>query len=54
MKALQTMREPQNGADSAQYVAAVNWMRSAVSNYSKRVNSLQSVPANILSRVNVA
>jgi hypothetical protein len=37
MEALQTMREPQNGADLIQYVAAVNWMRSAIPNYSKRV-----------------
>jgi hypothetical protein len=37
MEALQTMREPQNGADLVQYVAAVNWMRSAIPNYSKRV-----------------
>jgi hypothetical protein len=33
MEALQTMQEPQNGADSVQYVAAVNWMRSAIPNY---------------------
>jgi hypothetical protein len=26
MEALQTMQQPQNGADSVQYVAAVNWM----------------------------
>jgi hypothetical protein len=37
VEALQTMQEPQNGADLVQYVAAVNWMRSAVTNYSKRV-----------------
>jgi Reverse transcriptase (RNA-dependent DNA polymerase) len=30
MKALQTMQQPQNGADLVQYVAAVNWMRSAI------------------------
>jgi RNase H-like domain found in reverse transcriptase len=42
MEALQTMQEPQNGADLAQYVAAVNWMRSAISNYSKRVAHLQA------------
>jgi hypothetical protein len=40
MEALQTMREPQNGADLVQYVAAVNWMRSAIPNYSKRVAAL--------------
>jgi RNase H-like domain found in reverse transcriptase len=33
MEALQTMQEPQNGADLVQYVAAANWMRSAISNY---------------------
>jgi hypothetical protein len=33
MKALQTMQQPQNGADLVLYVAAVNWMRSAISNY---------------------
>jgi hypothetical protein len=38
--ALQTMREPQNGADLVQYVAAVNWMRTAIPNYSKCVASL--------------
>jgi Reverse transcriptase (RNA-dependent DNA polymerase) len=37
MEALQTMQEPQNGADLVQYVAAVNWMRSAIPNYSKHV-----------------
>jgi Reverse transcriptase (RNA-dependent DNA polymerase) len=41
MEALQTMQEPQNGADLIQYVAAVNWMRSAIPNYSKRVAPLQ-------------
>jgi hypothetical protein len=30
MKALQTMQEPQNGADLVQYVAALNWMRSVI------------------------
>jgi hypothetical protein len=33
MKALQAMQEPQNSADLIQYVAAVNWMRSAIPNY---------------------
>jgi hypothetical protein len=42
MEALQTMHEPQNGADLQQYVAAVNWMRSAIPNYSKRVAPLQA------------
>jgi RNase H-like domain found in reverse transcriptase len=41
MEALQTMQEPQNGADLVQYVAAVKWMRSAIPNYSKRVAPLQ-------------
>jgi hypothetical protein len=36
-EALQTMREPQNNANVVQYVAAVNWMRRAIPNYSKRV-----------------
>jgi hypothetical protein len=34
MEALQTMQEPQNDADLVQYVAVVNWMRSAIPNYS--------------------
>jgi hypothetical protein len=37
MEALQTMHEPQNGTDLVQYVAAVNWMRSTIPNYSKLV-----------------
>jgi hypothetical protein len=40
MEALQKMREPQNGADLVQYVSAVNWIRSAIPNYSKRVAPL--------------
>jgi hypothetical protein len=36
MKEKQTMCEPQNGADPVQYVAAVNWIRSAIPNYLKR------------------
>jgi hypothetical protein len=47
MEALQTMHEPQNGADLAQYVAAVNWMRSAILNYSKRVAPLQAALAKV-------
>jgi hypothetical protein len=50
MKALQTMREPQNGADLVQYVAAVNWMRSAIPNYSKRVAPLQAALALVSER----
>jgi Reverse transcriptase (RNA-dependent DNA polymerase) len=42
MEALQTMHEPQNGADLVQYVAAVNWMRSAIPNHSKRVEPLHA------------
>jgi hypothetical protein len=40
MEALQTMHELRNGADLVQYVAAVYWRRSAISNYSKRVAPL--------------
>jgi hypothetical protein len=47
MKALQTMQEPQNVADLVQYVAAVNWMRSAIPNYSKRVASLYAALAKL-------
>jgi RNase H-like domain found in reverse transcriptase len=47
MEALQTMQEPQNGADLVQYVAAVNWMRSAFSNYSKHVAPLQAALAKV-------
>jgi RNase H-like domain found in reverse transcriptase len=43
----QTMQEPQNGADLVQYVAAVNWMRSAITNYSKRVAPLQVALAKV-------
>jgi RNase H-like domain found in reverse transcriptase len=39
------MQEPQNGADLVQYVAAVNWMRSAIPSYSKRVAPLQAALA---------
>jgi RNase H-like domain found in reverse transcriptase len=47
MAALQTMQEPQNGANLVQYVAAVNWMRSAIPNYSKRVAPLQAALAKV-------
>jgi hypothetical protein len=47
MEALQTMQETQNGADLVQYVAAVNWMRSAIPNYSKRLVSLQAALAKM-------
>jgi hypothetical protein len=47
MEALQTMREPQKGADLVQYVAAVNWMRSAIQNYSKREAPLQEALAKV-------
>jgi hypothetical protein len=42
MEALQTMHEPQNGTDLVQYVAAVNWMRSTIPNYSKLVAPVSS------------
>jgi RNase H-like domain found in reverse transcriptase len=48
MEALQTMHEPQNGADLVQYVAAVNWMRSAISKYSKRFVPVQAALAKVL------
>jgi hypothetical protein len=47
MEALQTMLEPQKGADFVQYVAAVNWMRSSIPNYSKRVAPLQAALAKL-------
>jgi hypothetical protein len=47
MEALQTVHEPQNGADLVQYVAAVNWMRSAIPNYSKSVALLQAAMAKV-------
>jgi hypothetical protein len=50
MEALQTMQQPQNGADLVQYVAAVNWMRSAIPNYSKRVAPLQAALAKVFER----
>jgi hypothetical protein len=37
MESLQTMQDPPNGADLVQYAAAVNWIGSAINNYSKRV-----------------
>jgi Reverse transcriptase (RNA-dependent DNA polymerase) len=47
MEALQTMHEPQNGSNLVLYVAAVNWMRSAMPNYSKRVAPLQAALAKV-------
>jgi hypothetical protein len=41
-KALQKMREPKDGANLVQYVAAVNWMRRAIPNYWKRVSPVQA------------
>jgi hypothetical protein len=41
MEALQRMCKPQNGADLIQYIAAVNWMRSAIPTNSNRVDPLQ-------------
>jgi Reverse transcriptase (RNA-dependent DNA polymerase) len=53
MEALQTMQEPQNGADLVQYVMAVKWIRSAVPGYSKRVDSLQAALAKVLEGKNL-
>jgi hypothetical protein len=36
-----------DGVDLVQYVAAVNWMRSAIPNYSKLVSSLQAALAKV-------
>jgi RNase H-like domain found in reverse transcriptase len=47
MEALQTMHEPQNSTDLVQFVAAVNWMRRAIPNYSKRVEPLQAALAKV-------
>jgi hypothetical protein len=47
MKVLQTMCEPQNGADLVQYVAAVNWMRSAILNDSRRIE-FQAILAKVI------
>jgi Reverse transcriptase (RNA-dependent DNA polymerase)/RNase H-like domain found in reverse transcriptase len=47
IRALQAMQEPQNGADLVQHVATVNWMRSAIPNYSKRVASRQAALAKV-------
>jgi predicted DNA-binding transcriptional regulator YafY len=47
MEALQMMREQQNGVDLVQYVAAVNWVRSAIANHSKRVAPLQAALAKV-------
>jgi hypothetical protein len=43
MAALQNMEEPKTGADLVKYVAAVNWMRSAIPNFAERVSPLQAV-----------
>jgi hypothetical protein len=47
MEMLQTMCESQNGTDLVQYVAAVNWIRSAIFNYSKRVVPLHAALAKL-------
>jgi hypothetical protein len=47
MAVLLSMCEPQNGSDLVQYVAAVNWMRSATPNYWKRASSLQEALAKV-------
>jgi hypothetical protein len=46
-EARQSMFEQQNGADLVQYFAAVDWMRSTVPNYSKRVDPLQAALAKV-------
>jgi Reverse transcriptase (RNA-dependent DNA polymerase) len=48
MEARQSMCEPQNGVDLAQFSAAVNWMRSAIPNYSKRVANSSSSTSEIV------
>jgi hypothetical protein len=45
MEALQTMHEPQNGADLVQYVAALKWMQSAIPNYSRSWAPIQAALA---------
>jgi hypothetical protein len=47
MEELQTMYEPQNCADLVKYVAAVNWIQSAIPNYSKSVTPLQAALAKV-------
>jgi hypothetical protein len=47
IEALQIMREPQNGAEMVQFVAAVNWMRSVIPQCSKRVAPLQAAIAKV-------
>jgi Reverse transcriptase (RNA-dependent DNA polymerase) len=51
MEGLQTMQEPQNGADLVQNVAAVNWMRIAIPNYSQRVAPLQAALAKVFEEI---
>jgi hypothetical protein len=45
MEALQRMLQLQNDAGLVQYVAPINWMRSAIPNYPKRVAPLQAALA---------
>jgi hypothetical protein len=45
METLQVMNEP-SGVDLVLYVATVNWMRSAVPNYSKHEDPRQAALAN--------
>jgi hypothetical protein len=47
MEALQTIQQPQNGADLVQYVAAVNWMRSAIPKYPTRAAPFQAALAKV-------
>jgi hypothetical protein len=48
MEALQTMQEPQNGADLVQYAAAVKWMRSTIPDcFAARTNVVVIVMSKI-------
>jgi hypothetical protein len=47
MQALQTIFEPQIRADLVLYVSTVNWMRSAIPNYSKLEAPLQIALAKV-------
>jgi RNase H-like domain found in reverse transcriptase len=47
MAALQNMEEPKTGGDLVQYMANVNWMRSAIQRFAERVSPLQAVLKNV-------
>jgi hypothetical protein len=53
MEALQMMSEPQSSADFVEYVVAVEFMRRAILNYSKRAAPLKEALAKF-SRVKAA